>query len=556
MAEPLHGVDGAVATLARAVREAIEGWRDEGDFARLITPAALVQSAEVRRVIDARLGAPGRAAWRIANTAAAAIPEEQAETIQAVVHTLVLLHFSEHAVSVSLARIRALIDGAMRDRIAGDRLAEVLAALAARTDGVIVYDASAQTARFNPRGAGAAEVAAFNSTLGLLRHFDPSLTAMQDRSELNARRAQLGRALATALEAACGNRDTLSAAMHEHNAGLAVAQQRAFAGFIELVEGGAVALIELSGDPSQREAAIGAVVAYEALAIIAESVPRLRMMREYLAATRLSWGDSENAESHREGQPLELECRMLMVALDPAALAGSGRNLDALEARFQKFKWTYVERYRAAHDRFRLELEQLAPAVADAGLQLDALRRLDMIGALGAAAAPELDAAMIALEHRLAPCTFDSAVAPEVTPCCTRCGYVLGTPSPCDELNELGARANRALRSKLARLAQSAIARLIRQNDSSHRLEGFLKIVQAAQTEALVRVLDDELASYLTRLLDEDVAAEGLASETDGAVEAPALVRQRVHASGSRGAKSGRRDGRNHQAIKAPPDRN
>jgi hypothetical protein len=133
---------------------------------------------------------------------------------------------------------------------------------------------------------------------------------------------------------------------------------------------------------------------------------------------------------------------------------------------------------------------------------------------------------------------------------------VLGASSPRGELDELGERAHRALRSKLATLAQSAIARLIRQSDSSHRLEGFLKIVQAAQTEALVRVLDDELANYLTRLLDENLAAKELGSAAAGAVESPARVRQRLHASGSREAKSVRRDSPNRQALKAPPDRN
>jgi hypothetical protein len=44
---------------------------------------------------------------------------------------------------------------------------------------------------------------------------------------------------------------------------------------------------------------------------------------------------------------------------------------------------------------------------------------------------------------------------------------------------------------------------LIRQHDRGHRLDGFLKIIQAAHTDALVRVLDDNLARYLGRLLDE-----------------------------------------------------
>src|ERR1700720_2529479 len=60
----------------------------------------------------------------------------------------------------------------------------------------------------------------------------------------------------------------------------------------------------------------------------------------------------------------------------------------------------------------------------------------------------------------------------------------------------------RALELKLAALSQSMIARVIRNHDKEHRLEGFLKITQAAQTDALVRVLDDKLARDLAQVLE------------------------------------------------------
>ena len=63
---------------------------------------------------------------------------------------------------------------------------------------------------------------------------------------------------------------------------------------------------------------------------------------------------------------------------------------------------------------------------------------------------------------------------------------------------------------KLAALSKSAIARIIREHDHARRLEGFLKITQAAQSDALVRVLDDDLARYLARLLEENVTGAPL----------------------------------------------
>ena len=64
----------------------------------------------------------------------------------------------------------------------------------------------------------------------------------------------------------------------------------------------------------------------------------------------------------------------------------------------------------------------------------------------------------------------------------------------------------RALSVKLAVLSQSVIAALIREHDTGHRLEGVLKIIQASQTDALVRVLDERLARYLAQLLDDNLA--------------------------------------------------
>jgi hypothetical protein len=63
------------------------------------------------------------------------------------------------------------------------------------------------------------------------------------------------------------------------------------------------------------------------------------------------------------------------------------------------------------------------------------------------------------------------------------------------------------LATKLAALSQNMIARLIREHGDDHRLDGFLKVVQAAQIDALVNVLDDQLARYLSEALDENLRA-------------------------------------------------
>jgi len=62
----------------------------------------------------------------------------------------------------------------------------------------------------------------------------------------------------------------------------------------------------------------------------------------------------------------------------------------------------------------------------------------------------------------------------------------------------------RALDLQTGGLSQSMIARLIRNHDKEHRLEGFLKITQArGRPTALVRVLDDKLARYSRRYSED-----------------------------------------------------
>jgi hypothetical protein len=229
--------------------------------------------------------------------------------------------------------------------------------------------------------------------------------------------------------------------------------------------------------------------------------------------TSNSSGESRELYSRKDdsrvadASDLEIECQLLIVALNPVVRSNAGRNLAAIEDRFQTFKATYVQRYRSSHDRHRSALEALAPVADDARRQLEALRRLNAIVALGPPAGPELGPAMATLERRLAPCNLTEALTPEVTPCCPHCGFLLGTPSPDKELGNLADRVRRALQTKLAALSHNAVARLIREHDRNHRLEGFLKIVQAAQTDSLVRILDDELARYLAQLLSENPAA-------------------------------------------------
>ena len=102
-----------------------------------------------------------------------------------------------------------------------------------------------------------------------------------------------------------------------------------------------------------------------------------------MRATPDEAGARENAWQHSAIVSLETECELLRVELGPRILTGPPRSLDALEARFQKFKWTYVQCYLSAHERWLEKMERLELAAGDARRYFDALARLNAIAALG-----------------------------------------------------------------------------------------------------------------------------------------------------------------------------
>lgn len=143
-------------------------------------------------------------------------------------------------------------------------------------------------------------------------------------------------------------------------------------------------------------------------------------------------------------------------------------------------------------------------------------------------------------------CLIEGALSPDIAPRCPDCGFTVGTPSPRVDVEELRAQAQRGLEAKLARLSQSTVARLIRQHDKGRRLDGFLKMTQATQTDALVRVLDDSLVLYLGQLLEEN--SEISSDVRPGRVVARSVIKT-FKSINSRGGRPNRRG----RALKLPP---
>ena len=244
-------------------------------------------------------------------------------------------------------------------------------------------------ARFDPAAAGAPELAAFNAALDARAGVRSAAYDSARPRESRRPPDRLDASMALAVEGAVRTREVLSSALREANLEMPAANSTAIANIIALAESGAAAMLEAAADRSC--AGVGNSDrrnAYEVLAAAAESIPRMRAMREYLAATGLRAAPDETGVQRKSWQQsaitsLETECELLRVELGPRVLTGPPRSLDALEARFQKFKWTYVQCYLSAHERWLEKMERLELAAGDARRYFDALARLNAIAALG-----------------------------------------------------------------------------------------------------------------------------------------------------------------------------
>ena len=212
----------------------------------------------------------------------------------------------------------------------------------------------------------------------------------------------------------------------------------------------------------------------------------------------------ENSWQQSAITSLETECELLQTELGPRILTGPPRSLDALEARFQKFKWTYVQCYLSAHARWLEKMERLALAASDARRYFDALARLNAIAALGRPEGAHLGARVADASARVVRCELTMRSRPRRCRDVRVAGFSLARRHRRrnSKMRWKGFAAHSRSNSRHCR--KTLIDRFIRNHDREHRLEGFLKITQAAQTDALVRVLDEKLARYLAQVLEEN----------------------------------------------------
>jgi hypothetical protein len=508
----LAGPLGTVAGIAAMVQEILASGAGGHQLSlrRLLLPCDLLESVAVSRRVDERLGGVGRAALKMARAALADLNEQDSELGRQVISTLVLDRLFGDSAALDFVQLKSRLPEQSPSATSVEKLLE---RIATASKGTIWIEGT--TARFDPMAADAPLVEAFNAALPLAKLFDPTLTPAQELAEAQAKLARLSHAMTSAEEAAYRAGESLKTAAEKSLHKLSLARIKAIADFSALAASGPKALLETAADDERRGVALEAISAYETVARAAASAPHLRSMSEYLEGTGLT--EISNEARDTAINQLVMECSLLVAELDSQGPIRNPETFRSLEARFNKFKWTYAGLYEDAHARFRTHSLTLSRVAEDARRHLEALVRLDSIAVLGPPAAGRFRTSMADLAVRVTPCSFDGPLAPADFARC-RCGFVLGTVLPESQLIDLFDRIKSALRVKLASLSRGAIARLMQEHDRVGRLEGFLKIIQAAQTEALVQVLDDDLASYLSDLLDEESVVPARAV-TDAQIE-------------------------------------
>jgi hypothetical protein len=493
----LYEPETAIGPLSRTLREVLTAHKDPD---RLVYPCDIFEASEVRQAIEQRLGAGGRAALRSAPAAALSMPRGSRQRNEQIVRTLAIAYLCEPAPALEIDQLWSRLPPAgVAPRAASSSGAfEELQTLAERSAGAIQVTPAG--AAFVPASESTPDIEAFNRAIALLKLFEPTLVEVHSVSELPVAKARLVEALSNLIEEARVVNEALQRFASACRSPLEPEVVRALHDCIDLAERGAEDLFKRGADETYLRRAQGVIGAYRELAAAAASVPGLLAMKDYLQQTRLE-AESFDSQSPSQAAALATERRLLEAEL--GARAPYSRAREALEGRFEKFKWTYVENYRVAHEQWRAEMEQASALVIDIDRGVQAVVRLNSLTALGEPVGAELEGQARLAREAIKVCRLNGQFSASSTALCPVCGYVLGTPAPTPALAKLLEKTRRALREKFTALSRGAIVRLIRKYDRAHRLDGFLKITQAAQTEALAAVLDDQLTAYLARLLKE-----------------------------------------------------
>jgi hypothetical protein len=194
-----------------------------------------------------------------------------------------------------------------------------------------------------------------------------------------------------------------------------------------------------------------------------------------------------------------------------AVLVAEGHRWSGIRATFDRFRGRYRAAYLEHHRQYWREALRLHAQLMDFAAKTYALRRLNTLTELGPPMGEEAVARYEELPGRIGACALALRQELELSQeaRCPACGIALGEEPPWQEAEEVQHLLEKALSQQLRRLSSKAVRRVLLQSGEA-RMQEFLQVVQASQTQSLAQILDDELLGFLRRFLVEARLSEVL----------------------------------------------
>jgi hypothetical protein len=338
---------------------------------------------------------------------------------------------------------------------------------------------------------GNRDFANFNSALDLSRRFDSTLRPVESRAELERALVRLASAMKSAYRQVPMNRSILTTFANESGVPLSSKLLTIIEDTAALAQLGSKGLIDIGADHKTRAESLDTLNAYVALSDVALAVPRLRDMCKFLVATGLIyWWPDEESDDRRVSK-LAKECKLLFGVLNPAGLADRRGAIDLLEARFQRFRWSYAEHYALAHARWRIEMGRFVELLEEARLHELLIRGLDSIQRSQDENSSRLEAKLDQLSRSVIHCDVESLRSVEVIPRCVVCEFKLGDWPQSGEALALLKETRREFKAKVANFGKTLMARLVRLKSETAFVEAILGAVQSFQPVALQKAIQE-----------------------------------------------------------------
>jgi hypothetical protein len=208
---------------------------------------------------------------------------------------------------------------------------------------------------------------------------------------------------------------------------------------------------------------------------------------------------------------LALDHTLTQEQLSFAALVAEGHRWSGMHADFDRFRGRYRLAYLEHHRQYWREALRLHAQLMDFAPKTYALRRLNTLTELGPPMGEEAIARYEELPGRIGACTLALRQELELSQeaRCPACGIALGQEPPWQDAEEVQHLLEKALNQQLRRLSSKAVRRVLLQSGEA-RVQEFLQVIQASQTQSLAHILDDEMLGFLRRFLVEARISEVL----------------------------------------------